>query len=55
MIYLVLIVVGFVFPTGFGLIPLGGNDPWLHLALGVPLVFFGFTAHDTTRPSPVGA
>ncbi len=45
-IYLVLVVVGFVAPTGFGLIPLGGNDPWLHLALGAPLAFFGFTARQ---------
>lgn len=45
-IYLVLIPVGFMFPSGFGLIPLGGNDPWLHLVLGVPLAFFGFTAKD---------
>ncbi len=42
--YLVLLVLGFVAPTGFGLIPLGGNDPWLHLALGAPLLFFGLTA-----------
>lgn len=43
-IYAVLIVVGFIAPTGFGLIPLGGNDPWLHVVLALPLLFFGFTA-----------
>ena len=47
-IYLVLVVVGFLFPTGFGLVPLGGTDPWLHLALGLPLAVVGFTARDTT-------
>ena len=46
-IYLVLTVVGFVAPTGFGLVPLGGADPFLHLVLGVPLAFVGFTARDT--------
>jgi hypothetical protein len=45
-IYLVLAVLGFVAPDGFGLVPLGGNDIWLHLALGAPLAYFGFTAHD---------
>jgi hypothetical protein len=45
-IYLVLVVVGFIAPTGFGLLPLGGNDPWLHLALGVPLLLAGMTAKD---------
>jgi hypothetical protein len=52
-IYLVLFVVGFVAPTGFGLVPLGGTDPWLHLVLGVPLTYFGFTARDTAVPARV--
>jgi hypothetical protein len=43
-IYLVLAGVGFVAPTGFGLVPLGGADTWLHLVLGLPLVYFGFAA-----------
>ena len=46
-IYLLLFVLGFVFPTGFGLVPLGGTDPWLHLGLGLPLAYFGFTGRDT--------
>lgn len=54
-IYLVLVVAGFLFPTGFGLVPLGGTDPWLHLALGVPLAYFGFMHRDTSMPGPVGA
>lgn len=45
-IYLVLVPVGFLFPTGFGLVPLGGTDAWLHLILGLPLAYFGFTARD---------
>jgi hypothetical protein len=47
-IYLVLVVLGFVAPTGFGLIPLGDNDIWLHVALGAPLAYFGFAARDST-------
>ena len=45
-IYLVLVVAGFVAPNGFGLVPLGGNDVWLHLVLGAALAYFGFTARD---------
>jgi hypothetical protein len=46
-VYLVLVVAGFVAPRGFGLVPLGGNDVWLHLVLGAGLAYFGFTARDT--------
>ena|SRR5688572_18093083 len=52
-IYLVLVAVGFLSPTGFGLVPLGGTDPWLHLVLGLPLAYFGFTAQETVgQPGP---
>jgi hypothetical protein len=47
-IYLVLAAVGFLFPSGFGLVPLGGNDIWLHVLLGAPLLFFGLTAKRPT-------
>jgi len=43
-IYLVLAVLGFVDPTGFGLVPIGGNDIWLHAAIGLVLSYVGFTA-----------
>lgn len=43
-IFLVLAILGFVAPDGFGLVPLGGNDRWLHIGLGVPLLYFGLTA-----------
>jgi len=46
MIYLALAVVGLVAPTTFGLIPLGGNDVFLHTALGVLLVWAGFMAKE---------
>lgn len=43
-IYAVLTVVGFLSPTGFGLVPLGGNDIWLHAVLAVAMLAIGFTA-----------
>lgn len=42
--YLGLMVLAFFAPTTFGLIPIGGNDIWLHALLGVVLAYFGFTA-----------
>ncbi len=54
-IYLVLAVLGFIAPTTFGLIPIGGNDIWLHALLGIALAAVGFTARDTAvgRAAPV--
>jgi hypothetical protein len=50
-IYIVLAIVGFVSPTTFGLIPIGGNDIWLHAVLGLVLAGVGFTAKEgTTAP-----
>ncbi|HET6637365.1 MAG TPA: DUF4383 domain-containing protein [Gemmatimonadota bacterium] len=43
-LYLVLAVLGFVDPTGFGLLPLGGADIALHAVLGIILAGVGFTA-----------
>lgn len=43
-IYLVLAILGFVAPDGFGLVPLGGNDRWLHIVLAAALLYFGLTA-----------
>ena len=54
-IYLVLFVLGFIAPEGFGLVPLGGTDPWLHLVLGAPLAYFGFTAREERDRASVGA
>lgn len=52
-IYLVLMVLGFLAPDGFGLVPLGGNDIWLHALLGLALAAVGFTAREVPRtPSP---
>ena len=45
-LYLLLAVLGFVDPTTFGLMPLGGGDIGLHLVLGVVLAGVGFTARE---------
>ena len=45
-IYLVLACLGFIAPTTFGLIPIGGNDIWLHAVLGIGLLAMGLTAKD---------
>ncbi|HUG41215.1 MAG TPA: DUF4383 domain-containing protein [Longimicrobiales bacterium] len=37
-IYLFLAVLGFVTPTTFGLIPIGGNDIWLHALIALVLL-----------------
>ena len=43
-LYIVLAVLGFVTPTTFGLIPIGGNDIYLHAVLGIIMAGVGFTA-----------
>lgn len=45
-IYLALAVLGWVYPDGFGIVPIGGADVWLHLAIGLVLAYFGFTARE---------
>jgi hypothetical protein len=48
-IYAVLTVLGFVAPNGFGTMPLGGNDIWLHALLAVAMLAIGFTAKEGAR------
>jgi hypothetical protein len=43
-IYVVLTLVGFLSPTGFGLVPLGGADIWLHAVLAIAMLGIGLTA-----------
>lgn len=46
--YGLLIVMGLIpgLNTTFGLIPLFGNDVWLHLLLAAPAAYFGFIHRD---------
>ena len=53
--YLLLVPLGFVAPDGFGLLPLGGNDVWLHLVLALPLLYFGFMDKSSAPARPAGA
>ena len=50
-IYLVLVVLAFFAPTTFGLIPIGGNDIWLHAVLAAGLGYFGFVHRETVVPA----
>ena len=43
-IYVVLTILGFVAPTGFNLVPLGGPDIWLHCVLAIAMLAIGYTA-----------
>ncbi|WP_158045648.1 DUF4383 domain-containing protein [Skermanella pratensis] len=48
-IYAVLAVMGFIpgLNTTFGLIPLYGNDIWLHAVIAIAAAYFGFAVKDT--------
>ena len=52
-IYAVFAVMGLIpgLDTTFGLVPLFGNDVWLHLLLAAPAAYFGFLHRDDTRES----
>src|SRR5919108_5273014 len=49
-LYLLLAVVGFISPNGFGFVPLGGSGIWLHAVLGLVLAGVGFTAKELRPP-----
>jgi protein-S-isoprenylcysteine O-methyltransferase Ste14 len=53
-VYIILAILGVVAPTTFGLIPVGGNDVWLHALIGVVLTGAGFSARETA-PSATAA
>lgn len=41
-------ILGIPFPDGFDLVPLGGNDIWLHLVTGAILLATGFMGGSET-------
>ena len=45
----VLGILGFIVPDGLGLVPLGGNDIWLHLASGAILLVGGFLSETAPQ------
>ena len=52
--FILLALLGFLAPDGFGLLPLGGNDVLLHAVLGIPLAIVGFTVRDRVVAAPGG-
>ncbi len=49
LLYIVLAIVGYVEPNPMNMLPLGGNDVYLHAVLGIILVGIGLTAKPTAR------
>jgi Domain of unknown function (DUF4383) len=45
-IYAVLVVLAFITPSGFGLVPIGSHDIWLHVLLAAGLGYFGYVRRD---------
>jgi hypothetical protein len=45
-VYAALTVLGFVTPSMFGLVPIGGHDIWLHAVLTLGLGYFGFVHRE---------
>lgn len=43
-LYLILAALGYFSPDGFGLVPLGGHDIWLHILIGAVLTAVGYSA-----------
>lgn len=53
-VYALFVVMGLLpaLNTTFGLVPLHGNDVWLHLLLAVPAAYFGFVDRDAVDHDP---
>jgi len=47
-VYVVLTILGFLSPSGFGLVPLAGPDIWLHCVLAIAMLAIGYTAKPAT-------
>lgn len=53
-IYIVLAVAGVFFAEGFGLVPLGSHNIWLHVVLGVALLVAGLVfSSDAVAADPL--
>lgn len=50
-VYGALVVLALVSPTTFGLIPIGGNDIWLHALLAIGLAVIGFAGSTARAPA----
>lgn len=45
-VYALLVVLAFIDPTTFGLVPIGSHDIWLHAILAVGLAYIGFAGES---------
>jgi len=52
-LYVVLAVVGYFSPTGFGFVPLAGADIGLHCVLGIVMLAIGLTARPVAAAATV--
>ena len=52
-IYLFVTIAGFISPTGFGFIPLGGADIGLHCVLAIVMLAIGVTAKPVAAATAV--
>jgi hypothetical protein len=50
-IYGLLVLLAFVDPTTFGLVPIGSNDIWLHAVLAAGLAYIGFAGDRVADPA----
>jgi hypothetical protein len=50
-IYAVLVLLAFIDRTTFGLVPIGGNNIWLHALLAAGLGYFGFVHREVEVPA----
>jgi hypothetical protein len=46
-LYIILAIAGYLEPNPGNVLPLGGNDVWLHAMLGIILIVAGLTARRT--------
>lgn len=51
--YLGLVLLGFIAPEMFGLMPIGSHDIWLHALLGAGLAYFGFATRQHVHDARV--
>ena len=49
----VLTIAGFLWPAGFGLLPLGGSDIGLHCVLAIVMLLIGVTARPVASAATV--
>lgn len=53
LIYLVLTIAGFLSPTGFGFVPIGGADIGLHCVLAIVMLAIGLTAKPVASAATI--